>query len=68
MYTFKFNIIPEDIDNHIRQNFSEEEKEYFANVQFIPCNVQFNDDLTISVTAVPTFVTEEVETPEEEQE
>lgn len=65
MNTFKFNIIPEDIDNHIRQSLTEEGKEYFKDMKFVPCHVHYNKDMVIEVTAIPTLKEEE---PEEEQE
>lgn len=65
MNTFKFNIIPEDIDNHIRQSLTEEGKEYFKDMKFVPCHVHYNEDMVIEVTAIPTLKEEE---PEEEQE
>lgn len=67
MNTFKFNIIPEDIDNHIRQSLTEEGKEYFKDVKFMPCHVHYNENMEIEITAVPVLKEPE-EVLEEEQE
>ena len=52
MLKFKFNVTKEDIDAHVKNSFSEEEKEALKNVTFVPCNVFCNDDMDIEVTTI----------------
>lgn len=65
MYKFKFNILKEDIDNHIRKSLTEEENEMLKNVKFVPFSVYCNEDMEIEVTAVGVFEPE-IETSETE--
>lgn len=52
MYRFKFNIAKEDIDAHVKSNFSEEEKELFKDIKFYPFNVRCNENMDIEITTV----------------
>lgn len=52
MYKFRFDITKEDIDAHVKKSLSEEEKEKFKNVKFVPFNVRCNEDMNIEITAV----------------
>lgn len=52
MYKFRFDIIKEDIDAHVKKNLSEEEREKFKNVKFVPFKVQCNEDMNIEITVV----------------
>lgn len=52
MYRFRFDITKEDIDAHVKNSLSEEEREKFKNVKFIPFNVHCNEDMNIEITAV----------------
>lgn len=52
MYKFKFNIVKEDIDAHVKDSLSEEEREKFKNVKFIPFKVHCNENMDIEVTAI----------------
>ena len=52
MYKFKFNIVKEDIDAHVKNNITEEERELLKNVKFVPFNVHCNEDMDIEVTAI----------------
>ena len=52
MHKFRFDITKEDIDTHVKNSLSEEEREMFKNVKFVPFNVHCNDDMNIEVTAV----------------
>lgn len=52
MYRFRFDITKEDIDTHVKNSLSEEEKEKFKNVKFVPFNVHCNEYMNIEVTAV----------------
>lgn len=65
MYKYKFSIITDDINTHIKNSMTEEEREFFRHTKFIPCNVQVNEDMDIEVTAVAVLEPEETE---EEQE
>ena len=58
MYKFKFDITKEDIDKHVKNNFSEREREAFKNVKFVPCDVRCNDDMDIEVTVVGALDTD----------
>ena len=55
MYKFRFDITKEDIDAHIKNSISEEEREKFKNVKFIPFNVHCNEDMNIEITAGGVF-------------
>ena len=68
MYKYKFNIITDDINAHIKNSMTEEEREFFKDTKFIPCNVQVNEDMDIEVTAVAALEPEEVAEAEENQE
>lgn len=61
MFKFKFNITVEDIDTHVKNSFTEEEKEFFKNVTFVPFNVNCNEDMNIEVTAVGVLDIKEAE-------
>lgn len=52
MYKFKFNIAKEDIDGHVKNSLSEEERKALKNIKFVPFNVHCNDDMDIEVTAI----------------
>ena len=52
MYKFRFDITKEDIDAHVKNSLSEEEREKFKNVKFIPFKVYCNEDMNIEITAV----------------
>lgn len=69
MYKFKFNVTKEDIDTHVKNSFSEEEREMLKNVKFVPFNVHCNDNMDIEVTAVGVLdISETGNEPEGEQE
>lgn len=67
MIKFKFNIAKEDIDAHVKNSLSEEDKELLKNVKFVPFNVHCNDDMDIEVTAVGVLDLD-ADTKEDEQE
>lgn len=67
MIKFKFNVTKEDIDAHVKNSLSEEDKELLKNVKFIPYNVHCNDDMDIEVTAVGVLDLD-TDTKEDEQE
>lgn len=52
MYKFRFDITKEDIDAHVKNSLSEEEREKFKNVKFVPFNVHCNADMNIEIIAV----------------
>ena len=52
MYIFRFDITKEDIDAHVKNSLSEEEREKFKNVKFIPFKVHCNKDMNIEITAI----------------
>lgn len=52
MYRFKFNIAKEDIDTHVKNSLSEEEREKFKNVKFVPFNVHCDENMDIEIMAV----------------
>lgn len=52
MYKYKFSIGKEEIDAHIRQSISEDEKEMFKNIKFVPFDVHRNDNMDIEIIAV----------------
>lgn len=52
MYKFKFNIVKEDIDAHVKNSMTEEEREFFKDVKFVPFNVHHNENMDIEVTAI----------------
>lgn len=49
MYKFKFNILKEDIDAHVKNSMTEEEREFFKDVKFVPFNVHHNENMDIEV-------------------
>lgn len=55
MYKFKFNVTKEDIDNHIKNSLTEEQREFLKNVKFVPFNVHCNEEMDIEITAVGVF-------------
>lgn len=55
MYKFKFNIVKEDIDNHVKNSLSEEQREMLKGIKFVPFNVHCNEDMDIEITAVGVF-------------
>lgn len=52
MYKFRFDVTKEDIDTHVKNSLSEEEREKFKNVKFIPFNVHCNENMNIEITAI----------------
>lgn len=55
MHTFVFNITREDVDAHIRASLSEEDREKFKNMKFVPFSVRYNEDMNIEVKAVAAY-------------
>lgn len=52
MYKFKLKVAKENIDEYVKKNFTEEEKEALKNIKFVPFNVHCNDDMDIEIMAV----------------
>lgn len=52
MIKFKFNVTKEDVNKHIKNSLSDEQKEMLKDITFVPCNVHYNEDMNIEITAV----------------
>ena len=70
MYTFNFHVTAYDVDAHVKNCITEEEREKFKDFKFVPLevNVDENRDIEIKAVAVVDYIeglAEEEETDEE---
>lgn len=52
MYKFKFSIMADDVDIHVKNSITEEDKERFKDFKFVPVDVHRNEDMNIEITAM----------------
>ena len=66
MYTFNFHVTADDVNTHVKNCITEEEKEKFKDFKFVPLevNVDENRDIEIRAVAIVDNIEEE-ETNEE---
>ena len=58
MYTFNFHVTTNDVDAHVKNCITEEEREKFKDFKFVPLevNVDENRDIEIKAVAVVDYI------------
>lgn len=61
MYTFNFHVTADDVNTHVKNCITEEEKEKFKDFKFVPLevNVDENRDIEIRAVAIVDNIEEE---------
>lgn len=61
MYTFNFHVTADDVNTHVKNCITEEEREKFKDFKFVPLevNVDENRDIEIRAVAVVDSIEEE---------
>ena len=70
MYTFNFHVTADDVNTHVKNCITEEEREKFKDFKFVPLEVDVNENRDIEIRAVAVIdyiegLAEEEETDEE---
>ena len=66
MYTFNFHITADDVNTHVKNCITEEEREKFKDFKFVPLEVDVNENRDIEIKAVA--VVDHIEGLAEEEE
>ncbi len=65
MYTFNFYVTADDVNAHVKNSLTEEDKEKFKDAKFIPLEMNFDENRNIAITAVAVVDNVEEATIEE---
>ena len=70
MYTFNFHVIADDVNTHVKNCITEEEKEKFKDFKFVPLevNIDENRDIEIKAVAVVDYIEGLAEEEEDNEE